>query len=177
MSTLSDQLSGGDRRSIGRSDQVVRQVLTAPGRLPELIAGLSSDDLVVRVRCADAVEKVSALHPDWLWPHKASLLELATRAAEPELRWHLAQMLPRLKLGPEEKHAVVATLFRYLEDKSRITATFALQALADLATQDPSLKRRLTPMIFDIARTGSPAMRARARKLAGRFQGETTSRR
>jgi len=40
-----------------------------------------------------------------------------------------------------------------------------MQALFDLAKDDPSSRRRLVPLLNDLARTGSPAVRARVRKL------------
>ena len=54
-----DRLRGGDWRSIGRANAVARAVLRRPGTLPELAAGLWHADPVIRVRAADALEKVS----------------------------------------------------------------------------------------------------------------------
>jgi len=53
----------------------------------------------------------------------------------------------------------------YIDDRSRIVRTFAMQALFDLAKDDPSSRRRLVPLLNDLARNGSPAVRARAGKL------------
>lgn len=165
MNTLAHELAGGDRRSIGRSNSVVHKVLREPALFAEIIAGLGDDNPLVRMRCADVAEKVSLQHPQWLRPYKRRLFALADRATEQELRWHLAQMLPRLDLDPQERRRVEALMRRYLADKSRIVQTFALQALADLATTDASIRRRVRPLIETLARTGSPAVCARARKL------------
>lgn len=100
MSHFLDQLAGGDRRSIGKSDAVAPQVLTDASRFAEIMAGLWAGDRAVRMRCADVAEKVARKRPEWLQPHKRELLRLAAQAKEPELRWHLAQMLPRLVLTP-----------------------------------------------------------------------------
>jgi len=167
MSTLARALAGGDRRSIGKSSSVVRRVLREPERFVEIIDGLCDDDPLVRMRCADVAEKVSLKRPEWLRPHKRRLLALAAHVAEQELRWHLAQMLPRLDLDRSERRRAEALMRGYLDDKSRIAQTFALQALADLAIGDAALRRRLLPLIEQLARTGSPAVRARARKLIG----------
>jgi hypothetical protein len=70
MRSLLNKLSGGDRRSIGRCDEVVAQVLREPSLFAVLIAGLDADDPVVCMRVADALEKISLQHPDWLWPYK-----------------------------------------------------------------------------------------------------------
>jgi len=167
MSAFVRALAGGDRRSIGKANSVVRAVLREPQRFAEIIDGLSDDDPLARMRCADVAEKVSLQHPEWLRPYKRRLLALADRAAEQELRWHLAQMLPRLDLDRTQRRRAAAIMRGYLHDKSRIVQTFALQALADLATTDAALRRSVRPLIETLARTGSPAVRARARKLIG----------
>lgn len=167
MSALLRALAGGDRRSIGKSTLVVRAIGREPARFAEIIDGLTSDDPLIRMRCADVAEKVSRARPEWLRPHKRRLLALAGRAVEKELRWHFAQMLPRLPLGGRERLRAAAILFAFLGDDSRIVKTFAMQALADLARGDPALRRQVLPLIEALGRTGSPAMRARARKLIG----------
>jgi hypothetical protein len=113
--------------------------------------------------------KVSATHPEWLEPHKDVLIQLTARATQQELRWHLAQMLPRLTLGAIEHRVAVRAMLDYLDDPSKIVKTFALQALADLAQNDPALRRQLPRILADILKSGSPAMRARARRLLARL--------
>ena len=93
-------LRGGDRRTIGRADEVVAIVSKDPGLFPELIAGLWSEDSLVRMRAADAAEKVTRENPELLRPYKKELLGLMAEAGEQELRWHLAAMVPRLPLNP-----------------------------------------------------------------------------
>lgn len=170
MSDILSQLGGGDRRSIGRSNLVVRRVLADPRKFGDIIQGLSADDLLVRMRCADVAEKVSVIHAEWLQPYKRLLLDFASHATQQELRWHLAQMLPRLKLSSKERRAAVATMFEYLNDKSRIVKTFSMQALADFANDDSRLRGQLLPLFESVERTGSPAMRARARRLVVRLR-------
>lgn len=170
MRDLLRHLAGGDRRSIGQSDRVVRDVLARPSLLATVIAGLSHADVLVRMRCADAAEKVTRRHLEWLQPHKAALLALAATTAEQELRWHLAQMLPRLKLEPAETRLAIKRMFEYLNDDSKIVKTFAMQALADFAARDPVLREKVLPLLGTLARTGSPAMRSRGRRLVARLR-------
>jgi HEAT repeat protein len=165
MSKLVEQLGGGNRRSIGRSNAVAREVAAEPLRFAEIIDGLTHGDQLIRMRSADVAEKVSRRHPDWLQPYKQRLLELAEGSEEQELRWHLAQMLPRLDLANRERRRTEAILREYLKDESRIVQTFALQGLADLSVKDPKLRRTLLPLIDRLQREGSSAVRARARKL------------
>ena len=179
MSSLLVELTGGDRRSIGRSNLIVRMVLDDRKRLAEIINGLSSEDYLVRMRCADVVEKVSLGHPDWLAPHRHTLFDLAAKSTMKELRWHLAQMLPRLDLSRPERNSAIAIMLTYLNDTSRIVRTFAMQTLADLAGSDLTLHRKLLPLFEELAQTDSPAVRARARRLIRRLErgGSTKDRR
>jgi hypothetical protein len=158
-------LQGEDRRTIGLADEVAAIVSGNPRLFPELIAGLWSPDRLVRMRSADAAEKVTRHHPELLAQHKKELLGLMSEAQEPELRWHLAAMIPRLQLDTRERKLAVSGLNRYLEDRSSIVKTFALQGLADLARYDPNIQ----PGVIEILRTsmkiGTPAMKARSRKL------------
>ena len=160
-----NMLNGGDRRSIGRSDQVVAIVRRHPSLFPVLVDGMHHADELVRMRAADAAEKLTVTNPQWLQPFKRRLMSLAAQAQQQELRWHLAQMLPRLELSEGDRKIVAATLRGYLEDQSRIVKTFAMQGLADLAKQDPKLKQSIQPLIAFLTRTGSPSMKSRGRKL------------
>lgn len=136
-----------------------------PGLFPELIAGLWSEDPLVRMRSADASEKVTRRNPEILRPYKKELLGLMTEAREQELRWHLAVMIPRLLLTAKERQLAVSSLISYLEDRSSIVKTFALQGLADLAQHDPRIRPRVVDILREATRKGTPAMKARSRKL------------
>jgi hypothetical protein len=150
---------------MGRSYEVVKLVSRTPRRFAELIQCMWSDDPIVRMRAADAAEKVSAVRPELLKSHKAELLGLLAEAKQIELRWHLAQMIPRLPLNETETRRAVEALQLYLEDRSSIVRTFALQALADLSQSNAALRSRLSKILERSVAAGSAAMRARARKL------------
>ena len=158
-------LRGGDRRTIGRADKVAAIVSNDFLLFPELIAGLWSEDPLVRMRAADAAEKVTRADPNLLRPYKKELLGLMADATQQELRWHLAAMVPRLPLNPKECKLTVSLLNGYLEDRSSIVKTFALQGLADLAQADAALRPSVVEMLREATRSGTPAMKARSRKL------------
>ena len=136
------KLTGGDRRSIGRVPEVVRQVLADPGLVAELVAGLTHEDPIVRLRAGDALEKVSRWHPEWVRPLRRRLLHLASKSKEQEIRWHLAQLLPRIGLTRSQQITLAGVLDSYFTDGSAIVRVSALQALADLAVLDRGLRRR-----------------------------------
>ena len=53
-------LAGGDRRSIGRADEVAALAESDPGLLPLLISGMSNHEPLIRMRCADAADALNA---------------------------------------------------------------------------------------------------------------------
>jgi HEAT repeat protein len=158
-------LRGGDLRSIGEAEEAARRVSGDRRLFGDLFAGLFDPDRLVRMRAADAIEKATRIHPDWLDPWKTCLLEDIANRDEKEMRWHVAQMLPRLKLTSSEKRQAILILTDYLRDKSSLVRTFSMQALADLAAHDALLRAEVLPIIERLTRTGTPAMRARGRKL------------
>jgi hypothetical protein len=163
-------LQGGDRRSIGNSNQIAAVVLRNPRRFPELIECLWSDDPVIRMRAADAAGKVSAKKPELLARFKAELLGLAEEATQAELRWHLALMLPRLPLSRAERGRARAMLRSYLNDRSSIVKTCAIQGMAELSKGDAVSGAEIIDLLERTCRTGTAAMKARSRKLIKQFQ-------
>jgi hypothetical protein len=170
MHELLERLTGGDRRSIGRSNEVVTAVLRDPSLFGVLFGGLSSSDPLIRMRAADALEKITVRHPEWLHPYKEQLIRQVAQSQEQEVRWHVAQMFPRLQTSQDERAAMVAILLGYLGDRSRIVKTFAMQALADLAEQDAGLRPQVIHVLEVQSRTGSPAMQSRGSKLLHRLR-------
>lgn len=164
-----EQLEGGDRRSIGRADDVAAVVLADPSLFDDVFRGVLVDNPLVRMRAADVVEKVTARRPDLLQPYLALLLGDIASIQQQEVRWHVAQILPRLDLNGDERARGVELLVGYLGDASRIVTVCAMQALAEFAQQDETLKPRVVPIIANFARTGSPAVRARGNKLLARL--------
>jgi hypothetical protein len=60
------------RRSIGRIDEVVAQVLDNPSLFAVVFDGTLCNDPHARICCVDAVERISTTHPQYLQPFKKS---------------------------------------------------------------------------------------------------------
>ena len=166
MGALLAKLAGGDRRSVGRTDEVVDDVLADPARVAELFDGLDGDDPIIRMRAADAIEKASRRQPALLGPYKARVLHHLATAAQPEVQWHTAQMAVRLALSDEEVASAVARLKHlFAESASRIARANAIDALAQLADTRPSLKAEVKRLVAAALASETPAVSARARKV------------
>jgi len=164
------RLRGGDRRSIGAANELASAAGGNRARFRGLVEAMWHRDEVIRMRAADAAEKASREHPELLAPYKPELLGLLREATQQELRWHLAPMIARLDLTRVERADAVSILKTYLDDRSSIVRTFAMQALADIADDD--LRPEVLDLIRVLTKTGSAAMRARGRKLLKKLEKE-----
>lgn len=92
MSQVLQKLKDWDLRSIGKADEAVQDILNAPQLFGEVFEGMLNDDPRVRMRSADALEKVSSKHPEYLQPFKNWLINEIAKIKQQEVRWHVAQM-------------------------------------------------------------------------------------
>lgn len=165
-------LKGGDRRGIGRADDVAARVTRNARLFPALLSGMWHEDRLVRMRAADACEKITRTRAELLQPHKKAVIGLLSEATEQELRWHLAVMVPRLALSNKERELAASALEKYLGDRSSIVKTSALQGLADLAREDQNMRAAVVQILQQASRNGTAAMKARSRKLLLEFAEE-----
>jgi hypothetical protein len=170
MADILKKLEGGDRRSIGQAANVVNQVIEQPALFETVFKAILADDPIVRMRAADAVEKISVTHSHYLHPYKDLLINRVAAVDQQEVRWHVAQILPRLSLNRRERETAVEILFGYLQDKSKIVKTFSLQALADFAEEDDSLRLRVVEVLEEMVQSGSPAVINRGKKLLAKLK-------
>lgn len=163
---FAEALHGGDRRSIGEADAVAATVLTHPERFNELFACLSHTDDIVRMRAADALEKVSRDHPEWFARQRDALLGWRVGDSSAEVRWHLVLICARLKLSRDEAAALMRRLDKLVrEDDSRIVKVMSLEACAILRAAHPELEEAFTKLRQWAEWSPWPALQARARQL------------
>jgi hypothetical protein len=170
MNPVLQKLRGGDRRSVRGVPQVVRQVLADRSLFSVVFAGMTDDDPLVRMRCSDAIEKITTVHPEYLAPYRKRLIQLAEVAEQQEVRWHMAQLLSRIDWSESERRRVLRIMAVYLKDPSSIVKTFAMQTMADMAAQDPRLCAPIVEKLKRLTQNGTPAMKSRGRKLLARLE-------
>ena len=167
---LAAKLQGTDRCPIGGSEEVVRGVLADPGQFRLVSDAMLGPDLVVRMRAADAVEKITGRRADLLRGPEDRVLTEVAAIDQQEVRWHVAQLLPRLALTQPQRAQAITILRGFLDDDSRIVRTFAIQAVADLVEHDEEMRSWVLPLLAELTRTGTPAMRSRGRQLLARLE-------
>ena len=164
---LAELLRGGDRRSIGDVAGALAAVRAAPARVSELVAALRSADPVVPLRAADTLEKLAREHPAWLQPYRARLLRDAARTTDPGVRWNVVSLLPTLTWSPRARAGLAERLAGWCrDDPSVIVRASALEALVRLTAGDARLRPTADALLRDALSAASPALRARARRLA-----------
>ncbi|OGB60400.1 MAG: hypothetical protein A2Y94_08400 [Caldithrix sp. RBG_13_44_9] len=171
MNNILNKLSGGDRRSIGKVNEVVAEVLRNPEIFGQLISGMQNNDPVIRMRAADAAEKVSQVNPLLLQAHKKILLNDISKISQQEVCWHLAQIFLRLKLSRNETLRTFEILLGFLNHTSKIVVTLSLQAMADFAEKNPVIRSRVIEILKEQIQRGSPAIKTRARVLLKKLAG------
>ncbi len=126
-------------------------------------------DRKIVMRAADAVEKITKSSPAYLASHKNQLLELSRDHATIEVKWHLAQLLPRLLLERREFDEVWARLkyWSLNRNESKIVRVNALQSLFELmcARGDEGTRIEFNRVVQDVSRDHIPSLDARIRKL------------
>jgi hypothetical protein len=133
----------------------------------ELVRQLGHDDKLVAERAARTLKKISERDAGALYAWRKALLAEAFRAVDVRVQWNLSIVLGRLPLKGQDKAVAVDLMFERLRDKSGLNRTLAMQALMDLSEKDAALRARVVPIVREALEGGTPAMRARARRLLG----------
>lgn len=107
---------GWKSNSLGRVNEVIEIVLADKRRLEELYQCLFDEDAWVRMRAADAIEKVCRVHPDWLEAYIDRFSQELAASTQPSIQWHLAQIYAEVDLTRGQKRFAIDWL------KERLTS-------------------------------------------------------
>ena len=124
--------SGGHANSLGRVNEVIEAVLSNRQKLDELYDCMFSNDAWVRMRAADALEKICRVHPDWLLSYIDRFIEELSTSNQPSIQWHLAQIYREVDLTSAQQHFVIDWLKKLLSSKGTdwIVSANAMDTLA-----------------------------------------------
>jgi hypothetical protein len=165
--------AGGRSNSLGRVDEVIGLVLGDRSRLDELYGCLFDEDPWVRMRAADALEKVCRRHPDWLAPYVDRFPAELASSSQPSILWHLAQMYRQLPLTPDQKAFAVGWLRQVLSstDADWIVAANAMQTMAQFADDGSVDEHELVALLRVQQRHRSASVVRRAGRLLAQRAG------
>ena len=164
--SFSNLLMGNDLRAVKQNSIVVRSV-NDQRSFDELFALVFHHERHLVMRAVDAVEKVTLKHPEFLRPHKAQLMIVLKSADHKELKWHIAQLIPRVELSKSELVDVrhILCYWALNKNESKIVRVNALQGLFDLSRAHPEVREDVVKAISSVEHELIPSIQARIKKL------------
>lgn len=129
------------------------------------------------LRAAEAIEKVTARHQEFLRMHKLDILRLLTTSDHPELKGRLAQLTVRVTLLPDEADEVWKTLQYWTRNpnESKPVRVHALQSLYDLSRIYPHYRESFQEILTTVAHEPIPSLQARIQKIRAALEKQTVS--
>lgn len=163
---------GGKSNSLGRVNEVINQVLHNQSRLNELYDCLFNDDAWIRMRAADALEKVCRKHPDWLQPYIDRSFNELIASSQPSIQWHLAQIYKQVSLTNDQKWIAIRWLKKLLSSKEVdwIVAANAMDTLAYFSQEGSVAKSDLIALLRIQQQHKSKSVVRRANKHLANLQ-------
>jgi hypothetical protein len=163
---------GGKSNSLGEVNNVIALVLKNRSRLDELYGCLFDDDAWVRMRAADALEKICREHPDWLLPYIDRFPAELAVSNQPSVQWHLAQIYRQVDLTDRQKSFAVNWLKQLLSsvDIDWIVAANAMDTLAQFTRNGSVPESELISLLQIQRHHTSKAVVKRAGKLLDSLQ-------
>ncbi len=159
-------LTGGNPRSLERTEEAVTLVLGNRTRLHELYGCLLEEDEILRMRASDAFEKVCRQRPEWVQAYVPQLLTEVALIDQPSVQWHLAQILGEVELTPKQRAAARSILKRNLtEKKDWIVVNYSMETLAKLSKDDGQLRTEVLVILKGLLSDPHKSIATRAHKL------------
>lgn len=101
---------GGKSNSLGRSDEIIQAVLQDRSYIEELYACMFSEDVWVRMRAVDVLEKICRQRPEWLLPYVDRFIADFHTSDQPSVQWHLAQIYRQVSLTDHQRKMIMRWL-------------------------------------------------------------------
>lgn len=171
-STLIKLLNGADLRSLGNAG-LVAGMIKCQQDFDSLFRLLYHSSRYVVMRAADALEKISRHQPEYLHRHTDEIFRLSRECKHKELKWHLAQLIPRvtssLTVGRAWK-----TLLQWAIDKSasRICRVNSIQGMYEISLRYPDFKTEFRDLLPSLEAENIPSLNARIGLLKNKFDRE-----
>jgi HEAT repeat protein len=169
-------LSGGDRRSIAKSNRVRLLIEQNPSLVADLAALTADDDWLVTQRALDLLEKLAHDHPEWIAPHKKIFVGPLAESDKWEIRLQIVRALPLFRWSPAQARRVEEILLENVACPQTFVRAWALDGLATLAEQRAALLPIVRRHLREFEASPSKALQARAKHIRARLGGPSVSR-
>jgi hypothetical protein len=165
---------GGHANSLGKVNEVIEIVLQDKSRLEELYACMFAEDAWVRMRAADALEKICREHSDWIVPYIDRFQSELAMSTQASIQWHLAQIYEQIDLTPEQKQRAIDWLKNLLSTKEVdwIVSANVMDTLAQFTRERAFSVKEMVSLLKVQQEHKSNAVIKRANKLFAELSAE-----
>jgi hypothetical protein len=162
-------LSGGDRRSIAKSNRVRAEIERNPALVSALVALTDDPDWLVISRALDLMEKLARDHPALIEPHKSIFTGPLAESDKWEIRLQIVRALPLFRWSPTQTRRVEEILMANVSHPQTFVRGWALDGLATLAERRPTLRPIVRRHLREFEASSSKALQVRARHIRARL--------
>ena len=166
MKDFKELFAGDDLRSLGKSSEIV-SLINNQKSFDKLFAYLYNNDRAIVMKTIDLIEKITLVHKEYLQKHKLEIFNMFNGAENIELKWHLAQLIVRIKCTNNEIKIVWKILEKWILDKmeSKIVRVNSLQSLYEIAINNEKYLNNLIKIVNLIKNENISSINARIKKL------------
>ena len=154
-----------------QSRMLAREIGDYKPSLRALVNELFGEQVYVRKRAADVARRITDNDPAPLQRYAdelAGLLE-SLPVDESQTRWHLALVVSRVAHTQAQRLRAARIMSLMTEDESNAVRCAAMEGMATLALNEPSLRDEAEALVEQFLWNGTPAMKARARHMQKRL--------
>lgn len=165
---------GGHANSLGRTSDVVAVVLHNRERLDELYNCMFHEDAWVRMRAADAFEKICREHSDWIEPYIDKIQnQLSGADQQASIKWHIVQLYRQVALTELQKRYALEWLSEQIStiDVDWIVAANAMETLAYFVKKRDFNTRELERLLHIQQNHKSNSVVKKANKIMNEISG------
>jgi hypothetical protein len=153
------------RWGLTRARTLARKIEQDRRATKQLIQSLFSDSPELRKRAADVARRITEHDPTPLHPYADELAGLLAEIPleESRTRWHLGLVVPRTAHTRDQRLRAAQLAQLLINEESNVVRCSAIEGIALLAIEEPSLRNIAEEMIANALVTGTLAMKSRAR--------------
>ncbi|MEM9326413.1 MAG: hypothetical protein AAGA85_12175 [Bacteroidota bacterium] len=173
MNDFEERLKEGRINSLGKTEEVVSEVLADTDLMEELFNCYFSDDEWVRLRTSSAVKRVTKAKKELVIPYIDRLLHEISRIDQASTQWTLAQLFALLREDMTEEQIERATKIMQGNLESHndwIVLNQTMGTLGEWSQDDMALAQWLVPHLERLREDPRKSVARRASKLLGQLE-------
>lgn len=170
--TFESMLTGGHPNSLGRTIEVVDQVLADRHKFADLYQTYFSKDEIVRLRVSNGVRRVTNEHPEWLMDFMDGLQSDVAAIDQASTQWTLAilfDMTRHLQSPAQIERSLEIMKNNLAHHQDWIVLNNSMKVLFDWRDVDPGLGAWLKPHLQRLTKDTRKSVATRAQKLLAKL--------